>query len=270
MIIDANTKIGAIIKNHPEAMEAIISIHFKLEKLRNPILRKVIASRTSILNASRMVGCSVEDFFAKLQPLGFEINRQKIDEADPVKSIPEFMKNLEFLKVIELDVRPIFDEGKDPLTVILQKIKEVNQGEILKLINRFEPTPLMALLENKGFESYTKSINDNLTFTYFFKTVHADFKIEAKQKSTLNNWDEILHSFDGKIKKVDVRDLEMPQPMFTILEALDVLPNDYLLFVNHKKIPVFLLPELEEKKFNYRIKEVNSNTVEMLIFKNEF
>ncbi len=39
----------------------------------------------------------------------------------------------------------------------------------------------------------------------------------------------------------------MPLPMHTILEALKTLPNDKALFVYHKRIPVFLLPELEEQ-----------------------
>ena len=48
MIIHANTKIGAIIKQHPGALEAIVSIHPMFEKLRNPILRKVMAGRASM------------------------------------------------------------------------------------------------------------------------------------------------------------------------------------------------------------------------------
>src|SRR5665213_2760982 len=75
MTINANTKIAAVLKQHPDALEAIISISPKFEKLRNPLLRKLMAGRSSISIASKMGGCSINDFFTKLKPLGFEIDR---------------------------------------------------------------------------------------------------------------------------------------------------------------------------------------------------
>ena len=56
-------------------------------------------------------------------------------------------------------------------------------------------------------------------------------------------------------------------PMITILEALDSLPEGKALYVHHKRIPVFLLGELNERRFGYRIKEVSENMVYLLIFK---
>lgn len=55
--------------------------------------------------------------------------------------------------------------------------------------------------------------------------------------------------------------------MMTILEALDVLADDQALYVYHKRIPVFLLPELQERKFDYRIKKIGDGEVYLLIFK---
>jgi len=77
----------------------------------------------------------------------------------------------------------------------------------------------------------------------------------------------LLQKFKEKIQTVDVRHLEMPQPMMIILEAIEKLPDDHALFVYHKRIPVFLLPELKERKFDYRIKEEAPNEVRLLIFK---
>ena len=52
MTINANTKIGTILKQHPAALDVIVSISPKFEKLRNPILRKLMAGRASIAMAS--------------------------------------------------------------------------------------------------------------------------------------------------------------------------------------------------------------------------
>jgi uncharacterized protein (DUF2249 family) len=58
----------------------------------------------------------------------------------------------------------------------------------------------------------------------------------------------------------------MPLPMMTILEALDTLAAGTALYVYHKRIPVFLLPELAQRKFDYRIKEISAGEVHLLIF----
>ena len=63
MTINANTKIAALLKANPDALEAIISISPKFNKLKNPLLRKLMASRTSISMASKVAGCSVKHFF---------------------------------------------------------------------------------------------------------------------------------------------------------------------------------------------------------------
>jgi len=269
MLVNANTKIASLIKQHPGALETIVSISPKFKKLRNPILRKVIAGRTSISMASRIGGCSVEDFFNRLQPLGFEMDTTAvaIEKAGDDKRVPEFMKNIPADKITELDVRPVIDNGKDPLQVILQKVKALETGFVLKIINSFEPTPLMLLLGKQGFESYAEVISDELVNTYFYKLADKPVLFEDKVTANSAGWDDILNRFNGKLETVDVRELEMPLPMHKILEKLNSLPVDKALFVYHKRIPVFLLPELEEMQFSYRIKEISDGEVQLLIYK---
>ncbi|NJN26663.1 MAG: DUF2249 domain-containing protein [Cyclobacteriaceae bacterium] len=55
--------------------------------------------------------------------------------------------------------------------------------------------------------------------------------------------------------------------MTTILETLAKLGDDEALFVKHKRVPVYLLPELSDRHMEYRIKELGDNDVELLIFK---
>jgi len=269
MTINANTKIATLLKQHPDTLEAIVSISPKFVKLRNPILRKIIAGRTSIAMASKLGGCSVDDFFNKLQLLGFEIDKTvpAPGEESEKKPVPDFLKNMLRDKVTDLDVRPVIETGKDPLNVILQKVKALETGHILKIINSFEPTPLMHLLGKQGFESYTEIISDELVYTYFYKKTDKPLVLADKETPRSEGWDEIVSRFKGKLETIDVRELEMPLPMHTILEALDTLPENKALFVYHKRIPVFLLPELEELKFSYRIKEISDAEVHLLIYK---
>jgi hypothetical protein len=81
------------------------------------------------------------------------------------------------------------------------------------------------------------------------------------------DWDQLKKKFSDRIKMIDVRHLPMPQPMITILDTLDTLTPDTVLYIYHKRIPVFLLPELEQRGFEYRIKKINDGEVHLLIFK---
>ena len=266
MIISANTKIATVLKHNADALEAIISITPKFEKLRNPLLRKLMAGRTSIGMASKISGCSVEEFFTKLAPLGFEID-MVISPANEIKPhLPAFFNSLKPDQIRELDVRPIIDAGEDPLSLIVKTVKNIKQGDALKIINSFEPTPLLSLLKKQGFDSYVDTIDENLVETYFYKAgdniVEIDKGVDAE-----DGWDTYMEKYIGHLETVDVRDLPMPQPMMTILGVIENLPKEKALFVYHKKIPVFLLPELKEKGFDFRIKEISENQVHLLIFK---
>ena len=265
--INANTKISKIINEDPAALKAIISISPKFNKLRNPLLRKLIASRTSIAMASVIGACKVNDFFEKLKPLGFEIDETVIVNKKARKLRPEFMENISRGDLVEMDVRALLDSGNDPFQLILEKLNSLKEKQVLKLINSFEPTPLIEILEKKGIQNYTETVDENLVFTFFYKTKHISF---AEQSSTMYSelgWDQVIKKFENKTEYIDVRELEMPLPMLTIIDKLESLNVDKALFVYHKRIPVFLLPELKEKKFNFLIKEIDNSEVHLLIFK---
>ncbi|MHB1277524.1 MAG: DUF1858 domain-containing protein [Bacteroidia bacterium] len=172
MQINTDTKIETILQAHPDALNAIISISSKFNKLRNPVLRKLMAPRVSLSMASKVGNCSPDDFFKKLEPLGFVIDR-----------LPK-------------GAMPVEEPGSD--------------------------SP---------------------------------------------DWDELFALFSDRLETLDVRALEMPQPMIRILFALESLPENKALFVYHKRIPVFLLPELKERNMDYRIKTINEGEVNMLIFR---
>ena len=266
MTINANTKIASLLKQNPGALDAIISINSKFEKLRNPLLRKLMAARTSIAMACKISGNKPEEFFAKLEPLGFKIEEISTPDANEERPIlPAFFSAIKPEDVTEFDVRPIIDAGNDPLRLITDKVKSLPKGGVLKIINSFEPTPLILLLKKQGFEYYADRVNDQLVETYFYKKDGAEISLDEIMHAT--DWDDCMKRFSDKIQTIDVRNLEMPKPMLAILEALDNLPSDTAFFVYHKRIPVFLLPELKERKFDYRIKEISDGQVHLLIFK---
>ncbi|KXK39550.1 MAG: DUF2249 domain-containing protein [Saprospiraceae bacterium] len=276
MLINQQTKIAALLKHHPDALETIVTLSPDFKKLRNPILRRLMAGRTSIAMAAKIGGVKPEDFFNALAPLGFEYDRStSIAGSETQENMPEpaFLKSLQPNQIVEFDVRGILAAGEDPLKAIQQKVKALQQDQALLIINTFEPVPLIKLLEKQGFETYVKFVDDETIETYFFKsdenksrTTTTDIQINA---DTSDDWDEILKKYEGHLQEVDVRHLEMPMPMMTILGELENLPDDAALYVYHKRVPVFLLNELRDRAFDYRIKDVQEGEVYLLIFRSK-
>lgn len=234
-----------------------------------------MAKRTSIGMAAKIGGCTPEDFFHALAPLGFEAiqvdGKDRLANHSNRKPKPKFLENLSADLFINFDIRAMLADGHDPLKAIRQKTRALKPGEVLLIINNFEPIPLIKLLEKQGFQSYVNFIDPDTIETYFFKTDETQEALEHvdAEHTTTNStdWDSILSHYQNQLVKIDVRDLEMPLPMMTILENLEILPEDNALFVNHKRIPVILLDELKDRSFDYRIKKVGDSEVDLLIFK---
>ena len=58
-----------------------------------------------------------------------------------------------------------------------------------------------------------------------------------------------------------------PEAIAQQLEELEELKENGALYVHHKKVPQYLLPELAERNFKTWIAEVDENNVKLLIHK---
>jgi len=272
MKINKNTKISELIKENEATIEAIVSINAHFKKLRNPLLRKILASRVTIDDAARIGKCEVDVFFNKLEEIGFEI--EKSTSEPPKKDIAmnnnenqEIVTVIASGKVTSLDVRPALAQGNDPFKEIMGALKMLQDGYVLEIINTFEPTPLIKIINSKGYVSMVKN-EDEVIYTYFFKSDEAAKPIAIPNlvfKVTLKELEIEKLKCKKEIHEVDVRDLEMPLPMVTILNKLEELKQGDVLYVHHKKIPQYLLPELAQRNFKTYIAEIDDENVKLLI-----
>ena len=261
MRITQNTKISVLIKENKDVIDTIASINSHFKKLKNPLLRRALAPRVTIADASKIGGVTVQVFLNKLKEIGFEIE----DEVE--KTSEKTARTMDKNNVLSFDVRSLIAGGTDPFKEIMQKIKQLEVNQTLEVINTFEPIPLINVLKSKGFTSEVIRKED-LVYTYFQKN-NADFNLneEVSTCETKQDFDAIYKTYIGKMEYVDVRHLEMPEPMTTILEKLEILPEGYCLSVDHKKIPQFLLPELKERNFEIFYNTIDENHIQLLIRK---
>ncbi|MBP9600697.1 MAG: DUF2249 domain-containing protein [Lutibacter sp.] len=263
MKITQNTKISVLIKENKDVIDTIASINSHFKKLKNPILRRALAPRVTVADASKIGGVSVEVFLNKLKDIGFEIENE-IEKKSEKEVIIMDKRN-----VLSFDVRELISGGTDPFKEIMQKIKLLKENQTLEIINTFEPIPLINVLKSKGFTSEVTR-KEGLVYTYFQKN-NKDFSFNEAVSTceTNQDFDSIYKTYIGKMEHVDVRHLEMPEPMTTILHKLETFSEGYCLLVDHKQIPQFLLPELKERNFEIFYNTIDASHIQLLIRKAE-
>lgn len=273
MKITKRTKISELIKHDIRSIDAIASIAKPFKKLKNPLLRKLMASRVNIAEAAKIGGATVAEFVQVLAPLGFEFDEADFTSSIEQESEPNWFTNLKEADVTHFDVREILAQGSDPLKAIMQQFKGIEIGKTLCIVNTFVPTPLVKLFEKDNTLHHVVTVSNNEYHTYFLKQGKdtSKKKKEAPQKSRIYNEDETTF-FENKkrfaeecTREIDVRHLEMPLPMQTILGELAELPSGNVLYVNHKRIPMYLLEEIESENYSIHIYTESETEVKLLI-----
>jgi len=268
--ISSKTKISKLIDENEKTIEVIGSINKHFKKLNNPFLRKTLASRVSIAEAARIGGVPVCVMIDKLLEIGFETvdecGCESVSPADKYR-LNNKTNSMRKERVIEMDVRPILEGGVDPFEAIMAKLKTMDDNETLLIINTFEPIPLLNLLKKKGYVYETERPENGLVYTYLEKDAS---ETENEVKEVVKEaaaFDDVASRFKNSMKEIDVRDLEMPMPMVTILEALEQLNDGQALYVHHKKLPQYLIPEMEDRGYKWVSDEIDDDNIKLIIFK---
>jgi uncharacterized protein (DUF2249 family) len=268
--INTQTKISQLLEvNCDLVIKTLVNFNKKFSMLKNPLLRKLLVKRVSIADACKISKTEIADFMWSMKQIGFKVTGDTPVENNLSVLAAPFREPLDYL---ELDVRPILTQDKDPLKEILACIKKLEEGQGLKLVNTFEPLPLIYLLADKGFSYRVEHVNANTVITYFNRSALASAETltipATEPKIDDKQFDLLLAGFvPDQVKYMDVRDLEMPKPMLAILEQTPNLTAGKALFIYHKKIPVYLLPELEKQGLQYVFKNITPGNVNMLIYK---
>ena len=271
--INKTTRISALIKADKASIDAIAGVAKPFHRLRNPVLRKIMAPRVSIAEAAKMGGCSISDIVTALTPLGFEYEEVLSSKESAQQPKPVWLSDAVQADITWLDVRPVIESGTDPLKEILGKFKDVPAGKVLCVVNSFVPTPLIHLLQQgKAESSYVDKISEDEFLTYFLKRKNPVEEEKAGSKDNVifddaDSFEAVHQRFSREnIRETDVRHLEMPQPMHTILQELKTLPHDHMLYIHHKRVPVYLLEELADKHYEIHIHTIGEGNIKMILF----
>ena len=268
MIINENTRIVDLIRFRKESIDAIASLSKPLRKLRNPVLRKLLAPRVRISEAANLGACSIQDFVAVLEPLGFEFQPVGIQPSLDRMEEPAWFKGLSEHRVQYVDARVLLALGQDPLNQIMDQVKHLEPAHVLCIVSDFKPSPLIHILEKKGFFSFIQEIEPGLFHAYFYSGTQQEVPSDKAPVFVDSvQFEQLVKRFESaRIRELDVRGLSMPLPMETILSALHTLQPADALFVHHQRVPLYLLEELAGQTYQVYILQAEEDGVKLLIF----
>jgi uncharacterized protein (DUF2249 family) len=131
--------------------------------------------------------------------------------------------------IAALDVRPLLEQGRDPLDAILATLERLPEQGILLLTAPFRPKPLLALLGGRGY------------------------RLAAREEAP-DTW-RVEVQPAGSPEIADWRELEAPEPMERVLAATaSFTPGDALL-ARVPRHPRPLLPRLKERGLVWEVHE---------------
>lgn len=164
---------------------------------------------------------------------------------------------------VEVDVRPVLRAGGEPFGMIMNAVNGLKPGEGIRLLATFKPAPLFQVLGTKGFSYEAKEIEGGDWEVLFSP---ADRKQDKPATATPAATVDDGAPWPEPVQHLDNRDLDPPEPMVRILNAVEgMAPGDVLSALLCRE-PIFLFPELAKRGHRWRgAFEADGTTYKVLV-----
>jgi len=163
--ITPKTLVGDLIKNYPQLEEKLIEVAPVFKKLKNPVLRRTVEKVTTLKQAAVVGGVSLSLLINELRKAaGMDNSELEDDIFESIKPKPVWVEENKIIK--EYDAREDLENGNHPAAKVTKDILELKENENYLLITPFVPAPLIKIMEDKGFETFTEKVEEELFKTY--------------------------------------------------------------------------------------------------------
>lgn len=165
--ITPEIKISELLDDFPELEDKLIKIAPPFKKLKNPVLRKTLAKVTTLRQASKVGGVSLAELINTLRIEAGQ-NEILVEESKTNKAEKPEWVNEENIK-ITYDARLDLENGVHPVSKVTKEILTLAGNEIYLLITPFLPGPLIDIVKEKGFNTFSENKSDGEVYTYIMK-----------------------------------------------------------------------------------------------------
>ncbi|HET7564046.1 MAG TPA: DUF2249 domain-containing protein [Gemmatimonadaceae bacterium] len=289
--VRASDKVSEVLARDEQLVEVFVHHSPHFAKLRTPGMRRVMARLVTVEQAAHICGAKPSALVRELNhALGFDHDLASTEThgAPPRQSdtqhtmashkphdtdagerhVPRVTNPWQQgAPIIELDVRDDLRKGHEPFSRIMAAVGALREGEALCLRATFEPVPLFAVMQKRGYDHFAERLDtDDWRIWFYPHNPEFDDEEDEASPSFAAPRDDTPSASASEIV-LDVRGLEPPEPMQRTLEALTDLPEGAVLIQVNVRVPHFLLPILTERGFAYEIHEPNPERVVVRIWR---
>jgi hypothetical protein len=164
--ITPHTNLNELLDAYPELEDKFIELAPLFIKLKNPALRKTIAKVTNLKQASTIANVPLADLINGLRKQA-GMNEIKVNKENSNMPKPNWVTENKIK--INYDATMDIQSGKHPADKVSREIMTLAENESYVLTTPFVPAPLINIIEEKGFETFSDQESANLFHTYIRK-----------------------------------------------------------------------------------------------------
>lgn len=147
---------------------------------------------------------------------------------------------------IDVDVRPVLKAGGEPFSQIMQAVDALEPGQGIRLFAPFKPIPLFGVMASKGFSHDALELGDGEWQIEFSPLPDVTGETLAGPTS------ESDAAWPRPVLELDNRDLDPPEPMARVLQAVEAVRAGEVVSALLPREPMFLFPELTKRGHQWR------------------
>lgn len=262
-----DTVVADAIKRDPAVIDRLVAFDPKFRKLRNPVLRRVMARLVRFRDAARVAGVPLDALMAAVNGGDMPAPAPEGGTAEE-EPRPDWLASVDEGLARRLDVRPMLAANEEPLGAILHQAAKVSAGGVFLLEAPFDPMPVRRVLGRKGFVSHARPLGPDHWRVVFLRDPSRAAEQWTDEATAVDGDASVWTEVDGV--HIDVRGLSPPQPMLAIVALLERLGDGSgPVVVHHEREPVFLYPELAERGWRHEIVAAPAGEVRLLLFRED-
>ncbi|MDR3615307.1 MAG: hypothetical protein P4L53_17240 [Candidatus Obscuribacterales bacterium] len=170
------SKLSEALNAHPAVLDYIISLNpGEFERLRNPLMRKVMPQRITLRRVAVMAGIKEVEIVARVN----EIAGLPIDLSAPSShheqlpgspaDKPGWLIHAAPEEIIWVDLIPTDEVLGDPMPTVSTAINTMKHGSIVGIKHKWEPQPFYDIWYARGFDFWAEKINKDLWHVFVFR-----------------------------------------------------------------------------------------------------
>ncbi|MBU6453877.1 MAG: DUF1858 domain-containing protein [Cyanobacteria bacterium REEB67] len=162
--MNGDTKLAEALTYNPAILDYLVSLNpHDFERLRNPLMRRVMPARITLRRLAAMVNIPDQEFLDKINSLAGQPLEKIRDSlaAVPTSSEqpPVWMADLGEAQIKWVDVLPGDQKLDDPMPPINIAVNALRPGEVIGIKHKWQPQPLFDIWELRGLQYWTQKID---------------------------------------------------------------------------------------------------------------